>query len=469
MVPKVPKTGRSFLGAWNYYAHDKRTQEQADQNEAVMSSERVAWSHTENMAGLDADRVAVHLMKMTAAQNTRCKQPVYAFSLAWHPEQQPDKDEMIEAGRQALKTLGMEEHQALFIAHRDREHPHVHIIVNRVHPQTLKAQNNYRDFKRLSEWAQGYEQAQGKIYCQAREARQTGAGQGPANERYADNTLLAAWGQSDNGRSFQAALAEKGWMLGLGDRKDRFMVLAPNGKPLDILRELNKTLPKGEKLRQGDIERRFADLDRSSLKRIAALQAEAAKRREEERQIKAFKEHDFAEALKTIKPDRSAERRAIQQQHRDLQRRHQDQQRIHQRLAHREREAAAQAIIDTYRIEETQREIRDLQKSLTEKGGFFDRITGRHAKRQAQIKEDLAALKLGLADAKIKAAHYDKMIETRIRADADALALRQKRERDALPALETLNERAFAPAREQDNERDAGRERSRDQSRRFHP
>ena len=134
MVPRVSRSGHSFTGAWRYYAHDKRTEEQREAGQAVRSRERVAFIHTENLSGIEDDRAAVGLMIDTAKQSRRCEKPVYAFSLAWHPDEEaPDKAHMIEAGREALKALGMQEHQALMIAHTDTAHPHVHVIVNRVH------------------------------------------------------------------------------------------------------------------------------------------------------------------------------------------------------------------------------------------------------------------------------------------------------------------------------------------------
>ena len=163
MVPKVSKGGRSFAGAWKYYAHDRRTPEQAEEGEQVRTRERVGFVHTENLCGIEDDRAAIGLMVMTAEQSSRCEKPVYAFSLAWHPEEQPSKEEMIKAGQDALKALKMEEHQALFISHTETAHPHVHIIVNRVHPETGKAINLYKDQEKLQAWARQYEKERGKI------------------------------------------------------------------------------------------------------------------------------------------------------------------------------------------------------------------------------------------------------------------------------------------------------------------
>lgn len=453
MVPKVPKTGRSFIGAWNYYAHDKRTEQEQKQGAAKTSRERVAWTHTENMAGMEASKAAVYLMRETAKQNKRCQQPVYAFSLAWHPEETPSQEQMIEAGNAALKVLGMDGHQALFFAHHDTDHPHVHIMVNRVHPETLKAKNNFRDFKRLSEWASQYERERGKIYCAAREARALADGQDNAKDkarRYADNTLLEAWSRSDSGLSFQAALEAKGWKLGLGDRKDRFMALAPSGKPLDILREINKTRAKGEKLKAADIERRFADLKPENLKRIADLQAAREAAREEYKRLKAFKRQGEREARREFNAAANAERQRIQNLHRGLQEKHSEQQRVHQKQADNRREEAEQSIRETYRTEEKIQALKAAGQRLKEKGTLWGKITGQNQRQQKQATQDIKDLRRTITEGQQLAEQYRQHTERLIRQDADALALRQKQEREALPPIPQAPERIREPEQRQD-------------------
>jgi hypothetical protein len=64
------------------------------------------------------------------------------------------------------------------VAHKDEPHPHIHLIVNRVNPQTGKAASLSNDHLNLSRWAEGYEREQGKLRCEQRvlnnEARRKG-------------------------------------------------------------------------------------------------------------------------------------------------------------------------------------------------------------------------------------------------------------------------------------------------------
>lgn len=173
MVPAVTEGGRSFKGASLYYLHDKRQAGEAER----LTSERVAWTHTANLATADPER-AWRIMADTAMRQGEIKaaagekatgrkltKPVYAYSLAWHPEQRPDKDHMLSTALDSLKAQGLEGYQAIILAHTDEPHQHVHVIVNRVHPETGKAATLSNNTLKLSKWAEAYEKQHGKIYC----------------------------------------------------------------------------------------------------------------------------------------------------------------------------------------------------------------------------------------------------------------------------------------------------------------
>lgn len=163
MVPRVAKAGRSFKGAALYYLHDK----------GAKTSERVAFVETANLPTTNPD-IAIASMIDTATNAEILKReagikggrplekPVYAFSIAWHPSETPSKAEQLEAAQEALKRLGLENHQAVFIGHNDTDHPHVHILVNRVCPDTGRAAKVSNDHLTLSDWALAYRKERGQ-------------------------------------------------------------------------------------------------------------------------------------------------------------------------------------------------------------------------------------------------------------------------------------------------------------------
>jgi len=176
MVPAITEGGRSFKGAALYYLHDKRKPGEAER----LTSDRVAWAHTLNLATDDPER-AWRIMADTAMSQAELKaaagekatgrkltKPVHAYSLAWHPEQRVDKETMLAAALESIKTQELEGYQAIIVAHEDEPQQHVHVLINRVHPDTGKAATLSNCKLKLSQWAEGYEKQQGKVYCQKR-------------------------------------------------------------------------------------------------------------------------------------------------------------------------------------------------------------------------------------------------------------------------------------------------------------
>lgn len=408
MVPRTSRPGGSFTGAWKYYAHDKRTPEQKAQGQAVRTRERVGFVQTENLGGIEDDRAAIGLMIDTARQSRRCEKPVYAFSLGWHPEETPSREAMIEAGREALAVLKMQDHQAVMIAHTDTAHPHLHVIVNRVHPETGKAINLYKDQEKLSAWALEYERRQGKVYCQAREfnalARQAAKEQDgrPPSRRYVDNTLAECWTRSDSGRSFKAALEAKGWGLARGDRKEAvLMAVAPSGRAFAVLRELNKGLAKGQTIKAKDFDCQTADLQREDLRPVKEVQQEMERRarsrsgeksRQQPRPRRAEPNQEQRQGQAQT-PDEGkawalemrirAERRALDERQAQARERQQD-------AANARLEKARQAAMQAQQVRRQEQALREVQERLKQ-GGWFYRVRGQAKQDQKEevIRQEL--------------------------------------------------------------------------------
>ena len=70
-----------------------------------------------------------------AATGRKLEKPVCHYSLNWAKDEKPDRQEMSRAAEESLKSLGMERNQALIVSHRDGQ-PHVHVIANRVDPES---------------------------------------------------------------------------------------------------------------------------------------------------------------------------------------------------------------------------------------------------------------------------------------------------------------------------------------------
>jgi len=106
--------------------------------------ERVAWTAGRNL-GTDDPGVAAALMQATANANLQVESPVYHLTINFDPTDPLTPERMQMVADRVLADLGLAEHQALLVAHQDRAHPHVHIMVNRVHPRTGRAWDRWQD------------------------------------------------------------------------------------------------------------------------------------------------------------------------------------------------------------------------------------------------------------------------------------------------------------------------------------
>ena len=182
MIIRIEASGGSFRGAGKYYLHDKADDKSLPNELKPTTDERVWFTDVRNCAHLDPERALDEMWAVAEDQaylkqangistaGRRCSDPVKTISLSWHKDDAPTPEHMVEAADQFLKHMKWDQHQAVYVGHRDTEHRHIHIILNRVHPETGRTLDDYREQKRSQQWGLAYERAQDKIRCEAREA-----------------------------------------------------------------------------------------------------------------------------------------------------------------------------------------------------------------------------------------------------------------------------------------------------------
>ena len=179
MIIRV-QNGRSFKGAGLYHLHDKRK----DGELVRLTTERVAWTYAINTMEEEPERVLAEMrrtcldqqyLKLVSGNRTDgspTQKPVFTVALSWSPDEPaPTKQQMIEGGHSYLQHMGWEAHQALFVSHTDTKHPHLHMIINAVHPETGMTMDANWYKTRSSRWGLAYERENGKVLCVAREAK----------------------------------------------------------------------------------------------------------------------------------------------------------------------------------------------------------------------------------------------------------------------------------------------------------
>lgn len=146
----VSSSGTGFRALAAYLVHGRTGLEEG----------RIGWASARNLPTTDPE-LAATLMRATAAQNVRVEKPVYHLALAFDPGDPVDRATMERVADRVLERLGLDGHQALVVAHRDREHPHLHILVNRVHPETGKVWDRWQDMPAIQEVLRAEERALG--------------------------------------------------------------------------------------------------------------------------------------------------------------------------------------------------------------------------------------------------------------------------------------------------------------------
>jgi hypothetical protein len=149
MIAKV-QPARQHSGSFKRLLKYLTTERDADTGEPLLRGDVVL---SENLAGLDT--VAVQ-MEGIAFLNPRCKDALCHYELAWPPGERPTRTQWLECAAYTLKALGYRDHQFMIVAHDDRKHFHIHIMVNKVHPETFKAHTPYRNWLTLDAAKHGW-------------------------------------------------------------------------------------------------------------------------------------------------------------------------------------------------------------------------------------------------------------------------------------------------------------------------
>ena len=111
--------------------------------------ERCTWYMAGNLAGLDRRedaRLAVDVMELLQEGNQRAKgSKTYHLVFSFHPEDRRlTPAELEDMVRRAVRAAGLEEHQYIAVRHSEQEHEHLHVAVNKIHPETLKIHHPYK-------------------------------------------------------------------------------------------------------------------------------------------------------------------------------------------------------------------------------------------------------------------------------------------------------------------------------------
>lgn len=141
MIGSRPVTGRGFGGLQNYLLHGRNG----------ASPDRSVWTSTRNLAISNPEQAA-QVMRATASGAPRgTESPVYHLSVSLAPGESLDRPALERVADRLLQDLGLERHQALVAEHADGAQQHIHLMVNRVNPETRRVWKPWRDWYRIEQ------------------------------------------------------------------------------------------------------------------------------------------------------------------------------------------------------------------------------------------------------------------------------------------------------------------------------
>ena len=111
----------------------------------VNAHEKIAHAGSRNFLsgthnGQKAEMIAL------AQESVRSNMPVAHWIFSWRETEQPTCEQVDELVNVFLERMGLTKHQTVYALHHNTEHFHVHIAVNRTHPDTLKVVQPHKGF-----------------------------------------------------------------------------------------------------------------------------------------------------------------------------------------------------------------------------------------------------------------------------------------------------------------------------------
>ena len=174
------------------------------------------------------------------AEATRCQQPFFHVQVRNREGETLTRPQWEAAANRIERMLGLTDQPRAIAFHINEEtgHEHMHVAWSRIDENTLTARplpffkQRLKKISRELELHFGLEpvtsKREGPIKYAPTRAQEEQARRLGLDIHEARDTIRECWDRSDNGRSFEAALAEKGMVLAKGDKRD-FIVIDREG------------------------------------------------------------------------------------------------------------------------------------------------------------------------------------------------------------------------------------------------
>lgn len=210
------------------------------------------------------------------ASGTRCENPFFHVYVRLPKEEALSREQWQQAADFIEMQLGFDDQPRAMVFHLKDGGEHMHLVWSRIDQDTLRAidpglyKNKLREIARILEKEFGLRQIGNKRDPDQKTKSASRPEEEQSRRLKTDlkeirETIRECWDMSDNGRSFTAALEEKGLILAQGDKRDFVIVDHAGG-----LHALGKRITGAT---AQDTRDRLADLDKKQLPDIDQAKA----------------------------------------------------------------------------------------------------------------------------------------------------------------------------------------------------
>ncbi len=203
MIAKCTRSrddGRSSFTALVTYIRDLKSQ--APKAQALRIS---------NCRSLDPD-VAVMEIEDTQALNLRTQaDKTYHLVISFPAGEHPTEAQRHDIEDRLCDAIGLGDHERISALHTDTEHHHLHVAINKIHPQTLKVHTPHRDYHKLYETCRRLEAEHGLTPLLGQDRTEPALSPGAAAlEAHSGLESFESWVRGDPAQALKATLSQPG-------------------------------------------------------------------------------------------------------------------------------------------------------------------------------------------------------------------------------------------------------------------
>lgn len=212
--------------------------------------ERVGSITVTNCGSDDPFDAADDVMLVQQANTRSNADKTYHLIVSFRPGETPSPEALREIEARICAGLGYGEHQRISAAHHDTDNLHLHIAINKVHPERHTVHSPLRDYRTLAELCDKLETEFGLERDNHAARKRAGQGRAADMEQIGGLESLIGWVQrtcadeikaADSWQALHATMAANG--LSMQARGNGLVVTADNGpsiKASSIARDLSK-------------------------------------------------------------------------------------------------------------------------------------------------------------------------------------------------------------------------------------